>query len=223
MKKLTEKPELLIIKDTRVCVLTWYNNDVVLDLKTSQEQVFNHLNLKINAYFDEELTHAKFMDYCLKNFDSDVFIFFDLDCIPLDERVLENMVEELIKEDCIIGIEQSANHINADFIYAGPACFGITKNVYDKIGGASFDGTYRSDVAQEYTYLSYEKGILVKFFELISSKNNKWRLGRDRFFGNGCLYSFKDSNIYHQFQTGIEEQKEDFKLECQKVINNEKK
>jgi hypothetical protein len=222
MKKLTESPELLSIRDKKVCVLTWYNNDIVSDLKLAQEKVFNHFNLKINTYFDENLTHAKFMDYCLQNFESDIFIFFDLDCIPLDNRVIENIVDELIKEDCIVGIEQSANHLNPDFIYAGPACFGITKSIYDKIGGVSFDGTHRSDVAQEYTYLSYEKNISVKFFELISSKNNKWKLGGNRFFGNGCLYSFKDSKIYHQFQTGIEEQKEDFKLECEKIVGNEK-
>lgn len=220
IKKLTEKPDLLIINGKKVCVLTWFNNHIVYDLYNTQQQIFKHFDLTINVYFDENLTHAKFMDYCLKTIDSDIFIFFDLDCVPTDGKICENIVDELIKEDCIIGIEQTANHLDSNFIYAGPACFGITKEVFEKLGKPSFDGTYRSDVAQECTYLAYEKNIKVKFLELISSKNNKWKLGPNRFFGNGCFYKFKDSKIYHQFQTNIEGEKNDFKLECEKIINN---
>lgn len=220
MKNLTEKPDLLLINGKKVCVLTWFNNHVVSDLHNTQQQIFKHFGLTINTYFDENLTHAKFMDYCLKNIESDIFIFFDLDCVPMDNKIYDNIVEELTKEECIIGIEQTANHLDSNFIYAGPACFGITKDVYNKLGGVSFDGTHRSDIAQEYTYLAYENNVSVKFIELISSKNNKWKLGRDRFFGNGCFYTFKDSKIYHQFQTNLEDQKNEFKLECEKIINN---
>ena len=162
------------------------------------------------------------MDYCLNNFNSDIFIFFELDCVPLDDKIIENIVHELTNEECIIGIEQSANHLSPNFIYAGPACFGITKEVYDKLGKPSFDGTNRSDVAQECTYLAYEKNIKVKFIELIYSKNNKWQLGNDRFFGNGCFYKINDSKIYHQFQSHIEEQKNDFKNECEKIVKKNK-
>ena len=73
---------------------------------------------------------------------------------------------------------------------------------------------------EEMINLAYENNVSVKFIELISSKNNKWKLGRDRFFGNGCFYTFKDSKIYHQFQTNLEDQKNEFKLECEKIINN---
>jgi hypothetical protein len=220
MKRLDELPEIIKIKDKNVCVLTWFNHERVLDLKEIQEKIFKHFNLSLNVYFDSNLTHAKFMDFCLKNIDSDIFIFFDLDCVPLDERIYINIVDELLNDECIIGIEQTANHLDSNFIYAGPACFAITKDLYNKLGGISFDGTNRSDVAQEYTYLCYEKNITVKFIKLISCKNNKWKLGIDRFFGNGCLYEFKDSKIYHQFQTNIEEQKIDFKQECKKIISN---
>ena len=221
MKRLNEQPETIIINGKTVCVLTWFNNFIVSDLYNTQQEIFKHFGLTINTYFDEKLTHAIFMDYCLKNIKSDIFIFFDLDCVPMDNRIIKNIVDELIKEECIIGIEQTANHLDSNFIYAGPACFGITKQVYDKLGGVSFDGTYRSDIAQEHTYVAYEKNISVKFIELISSKNNKWKLGKERFFGNGCFYSFKDSKIYHQFQTNLEDQKNEFKLECKKIINNE--
>jgi hypothetical protein len=95
---------------------------------------------------------------------------------------------------------------------------GVNEN--DVLFLPAFDGTHRSDIAQEYTYLCYENNITVKFIKLVSSKNSKWKLGRDRFFGNGCFYEFKDSAIYHQFQTNLEEQKQDFKLECEKIINN---
>lgn len=220
MKKITEKPDLLMINGKTVCVLTYFNNNNILDIQKAHESVFKHFNLTINTYFDENMKAYEFMDYWMKNIESDIFIFFELDCVPLDNKIYENIVDELIKEECIIGIEQTANHLDSNFIYAGPACFGITKDVYNKLGKLSFDGTRRSDVAQEYTYLAYENNISVKFIELVSSKNNKWQLGRDRFFGNGCFYTFKDSKIYHQFQTNLEDQKNDFKLECEKIINN---
>ena len=220
MKKLNEQPTILNINNKRVCVLTWFNHDIGLEIQQTQETVFKHLNLNIDCYLDPSLTHAKFMDYSLNNFDSDIFIFFDLDCIPLDDRIYDNIVEELLKEECIIGIEQTANHLDSNFIYAGPACFGITKEVYGKLGSISFDGTGRSDIAQEHTYLAYEKGVKVKFIKLTSSKNQKWKLGSDRFFGNGCVYEFKDSKIYHQFQINSEEQKLDFKTECSKILDN---
>ena len=217
MKKLTEQPETILINNKVVTILTYFNNFIVLDLQTLHEKVFKHFNLTINTYYDENLNVQKFMDYALNNFNSNIYIFFELDCIPLDGRIIKNLVTELSNDDCIIGIEQSANHLNPNFIYAGPACFGITKNVFNKLGKLSFEGTFRSDVAQ-----AYENNISVKFIELISSKNNKWKLGSDRFFGNGCIYKFKDSKIYHQFQSHQEEQKIDFKVECEKIINQNK-
>ena len=221
MMKLDKSPETIIIDGKKVCALTWLNNERVLGIKNIQEKVFKHFRLPINVYFDDNLTHAKFMDHSLKYFDSDIFIFFDLDCVPLDDRLYKNIVEEIISEDCIIGIEQTANHLDPNFIYAGPACFGITKELYNKLGQVTFDGNYRSDIAQEYTYLAYENNIKVKFIKLISSKNNKWKLGKDRFFGNGCFYKLNDSKIYHQFQTNLEEQRLDFKLECERIIRDE--
>jgi hypothetical protein len=220
MKNLTEKPDLLLINGKKVCVLTYFNSINILETQKLHESVFKHFNLTLNTYFCENMKACDFLDYWIKNIESDIFIFFELDCIPLDSKIYENIVNELLKEECIIGIEQTANHLDSNFIYAGPACFGITKDVYNKLGSVSFDGTYRSDIAQEHTYLAYEKNIKVKFLELISSKNSKWKLGTNRFFGNGCIYSLNDSKIYHQFQTNLEEQRNEFKLECQKIINH---
>jgi len=220
MKNLNDSPNILNIKGKDVCVLTWFNSNIVYDIYENQKKVFDKLEMSIDCYFDESLTHAKFMDHSLKNFKSDIFIFFDLDCIPTDKGLYENIVNELTKEECIIGIEQSANHLDPNFIYAGPACFAITKELYDKLGQISFDGTQRSDVAQEHSYVCYEKGVKVKFFELVSSKNNKWKLGPDRFFGNGCFYKLNENIIYHQFQTPLLEEKTDFFSKCEKIINN---
>ena len=171
MKNLNETPETITISGKTVSVLSFFGHNRVLDIHESQQKVFKHFGLTINTYFEEGISHANFMNYCLKNFESDIFIFIDLDCVPLDDRIYKNIVNELISEECIIGIEQTANHKDPNFIYAGPACFGITKEVYNKFGGVSFDGTHRSDVAQEYTYISYENNITVKFIELISSRN----------------------------------------------------
>ena len=196
---------------------------MVQDLYENQKKVFKYFSLHIDAYYKESLSHAKFMDYALKNFESDIYIFFDLDCIPLNSNLYENIVNEILKDECIIGIEQSANHLNPNFIYAGPACFAITKDIYNKLNQASFDGTHRSDIAQEYSYLCLENKIKIKFFEIVSNKNNKWKLGGNRFFGNGCIYKLNENLIYHQFQTHIIEEKEDFIKECKKIYEQKSK
>jgi hypothetical protein len=198
-------------------VLTWFNSHSVRDVYENQKRIFELLNLHIDCYFDERLTHSGFMEYSLLNFDSDIFLFFDLDCIPINREIYFTIVKELNSEECIIGIEQSANHLNPDFIYAGPACFAITKNLYDKLEKPSFAGNSRSDIAQEISYICREKNIKIKFFELISSKNSKWKLGRNKFFGNGSLYKLGSDFVYHQFQINIPEQKNDFFEECKKI------
>lgn len=221
MKKLNENPEILLIENQKVCVLSWFNSMNVYDLYETQSKVFSHFGLKINHYFDKSLTHAIFMDYCLKNIECDIFIFFDLDCVPLTNNIYEKIVKKHIQGETIMGIEQSSQHVKPNFIYAGPACFSITKKLYEKINKPSFDGIFmRSDVAEEISYSCLNYKIPITFFKLISCKNNKWKLGEERYFGNGCYYELEDIKIYHQFQTNLEEQKKDFKLECKKIINN---
>lgn len=221
MKRLDETPETIEIKGKKICVLSWFNHERVNDLYEIQKKVFKKFDMKINHYFDPNMTHAKFMDYSLLNFDADIFIFFDLDCIPVMEGLYEMIVDEHLKNDCVIGIEQSSQHFTPNFIYAGPACFSISKKVYNLLGNISFDGImFRSDVAEEISYACIKNQIPLKFFELVSSKNNKWKLGDDRFFGNGCYYKMNEKLIYHQFQTNLDEQKRDFENECINLINN---
>jgi hypothetical protein len=94
MKKITEKPDLLMINGKTVCVLTYFNNNNILDIQKAHESVFKHFNLTINTYFDENMKAYEFMDYWMKNIESDIFIFFELDCVPLDNKIYPGIVCE---------------------------------------------------------------------------------------------------------------------------------
>ena len=74
MKNLSEHPKVLIIDNKRVVVLTWFNSHSVRDVYENQKRIFELLNLHIDCYFDERLTHSGFMEYSLLNFDSDIWI-----------------------------------------------------------------------------------------------------------------------------------------------------
>lgn len=48
-------------------------------------------------------------------------------------------------------MEQAANHIDNSYIFAGPACFAISKIAYDKLGKPSFKSSKLVDTAGELT------------------------------------------------------------------------
>lgn len=205
--------------------LTYYKNKTVficsycfesLDERVSvyQKKVFEHLEIKINQYVGS-IRHPEFMDYIVKNFDFDFFIFFDIDCIPMKKEIIEYIIER-IGFDSLIGIEQQCNsNESIDHIYAGPACFGISKVFYEEIGKPSFQENKRSDVGEEITYTCEKLSKKYHLFRKNYSENKLWKLGND-YFGHGTVY--EDELLYHQFQ--ICQNVEKFIQKCKEVLEN---
>jgi hypothetical protein len=190
------------IKDKKVGVFSCYFNNIHPDLLIYQKKVFEHFNMLINQELEndylingmlERANHGKYLDRIIKTVDADIFIFFDIDAIPLKNGLFEYIVNELSDNNSIIGVEQSFYFQDK---YAGPACFGISKNTYEKLGSPSFCPVENlCDTAGLLTLKAKEYGVNVKYFTIYDSFNKLWKC-ENKWYGLGTNYC---NLIYHQF------------------------
>jgi hypothetical protein len=215
--KLLNKKEIKFttIADKKVFISSYSYENLNKDITSHQENVFNKFKIDLNQFVGK-IRHAEFMDYIMSNIDSEIYVFFDVDCIPLKEGVIEFLVDK-IKYDSMIGIEQQCNSLTTnEHIYAGPACFAITKTFYEQLGKPSFSENRRSDVGEELTFISESKNKEFHLLEKKSSEDNIWKLKGGRFFGHGTIYG--DDLVYHQFE--IRKFHDKFIKRCKEIIES---
>jgi hypothetical protein len=183
--------------ETIIKIFSFYQDNISDKIVEYQKKVFDYFNINLIQEHNNDLNHPEYLDFKINNEDFDVIIFFDIDCIPLKHGLIEHIVNELSDNNSIIGVEQANQH-NPNNIYAAPACFGITKNVFEKLEKPSFKYIKTHDVGGEFTIKSIEKNVNVKYFNIKKSLNKKWKCG-EKIFGNGTIY---DDWLYHQFELG---------------------
>ena len=192
--------------------LAWLNANS--DFPLYQKKVFDKFGLKLNQTF-QNIDHAQWLTIISRYEDVDYLIFFDMDAIPLRKDFLEIVIARMYRKNKILGIEQKANHIPNSSIYAGPACFVISKSTYLELGQPSYSHTHRGDVGEELSILSREKGIEVDLFKFKSCLNPKWPYGDGRYFGIGTTY---EDLVFHNFESRANAQVNFFVNKCKEVI-----
>ena len=206
--------EILQKNNIKIIIVSYQYNNLDNLVSKYQYDVFKKFNIELNQ-FQGNLKHSEFMNNIINNYDCDFYIFFDIDCIPLKEGIIEYIVEK-IGQNSMIGIEQQSNSpFILSHIYAGPACFGISKQFYNDLGRPSFNGTDRSDVGEELTYSCEEKNKKFHIFKKTFSENNLWRLGLNDYFGHGTIYD--NDLLYHQFE--IFKNQDKFINKCKEILN----
>ncbi len=178
-------------------IFSCYEDNISTKIISYQKKVFDLFNMELNQELTDK-SHPDYLDYKINSEYFDIIIFFDIDCIPLKPNLYEYIVKQLSDNNSLIGVEQSANHIDKNYIFAGPACFAITKQVYEKLNKPSFRSTKLTDTAGEITLAAKQNNVNVKLFKIKSSLNKKWKCG-NKWFGNGTIY---DDWLYHQFELG---------------------
>lgn len=207
--------DILTINNKKVFVCSYGFENLSNDIFSYQKKVFDKLNIPLNQFIGNK-RHPEFMDFIINTLDMDYFVFFDIDCIPLRENVIEELIGA-IGETTMIGIEQQCNSRNiVDHIYAGPACFAISKNFYAELGKPSFNETHRGDVGEELTFVCENLGKEFKVIPKTHSEDEIWRLKGGRFFGHGTTYG---DMVYHQFE--IRSYNGNFINKCKEILNNE--
>jgi len=205
-----------IIDGRLVKAFCCYFTNIPKEMVEIQKKVFDKFGMHLNQELSR-VPHGIYMDNIMKNIDSDIYIFFDIDAIPLKPGLYEYMVEQIKDDNSLIGIEEAPNHVDYRNVYAGPACFGITRVVYDKIGKPTFMGKAgRCDTAGELTFAAQKHNVDVKLILIEKSMDRIWRCGENKWFGHGTFY---DGWVYHEFETPTLIYQMQFISRCKHVLS----
>lgn len=186
----------MIINGRDVQAFSCYMNNVPKKFVDSQKAVFDRFGMELNQELTYLPYHHQWLDNKIKTLDFDIIIFFDIDCIPLKPGLYEYIVDQISDNNSFIGAEQVNQTRSPDFVYAAPSCFGITKEVYEKMNRPSFELSDDYDCGAEFSLVAPKYGTDIKMFKITSSINKKW-LCLDKRYGNGTIY---DGWLYHQFE-----------------------
>nr|QMP82888.1 MAG: hypothetical protein [Caudoviricetes sp.] len=198
--------------------LHWNNTN---ELAEMHKEVTKHLDVPVHYHNLNGVPHGLFCDEVMRQVDSDVIGFMDIDCVPTNKEIVERCIRWAIDNNSFIGLAQSSNHIKPA-IHVSAACtfYFMTKECYQYLGSPSFLETARSDVSQEISHIADEKGKTYRsIYPLYYDKEpaeGKWRLNNYGYFGIGSYYP---GGIYNLFQGRYAENVELFSKRCKQIID----
>ena len=199
--------------------LHWNNIDN--RILENHKKIMKFFEIPMNYHNLDKVSHGHWMQWVIKKSDADVILFFEPDCIPLNNNFI-NYIRYCHKYKTFIGIGQVSNHIPPkSHIYAGPGFFCISKTAFNNLGEPNFCETHRSDVAEEVSYRAENIGLKYRalmptYFER-EPEEGLWPLGNLGFYGIGTVY---DNSIYHLFQSRLSKNIDLFVEKCEKVLTN---
>ncbi len=200
-------------KKRHYLLASYFMDNISKEVVDSQQKVFRKFGLNL-LQFKSYKQHPFALNDIIRNINGfDYVIFFDIDAIPMTENAVHKLLYNCDFYNGIVGASQQANHINTDHIYAGPSCLAMSMEIYERLGRPSFEWTKRSDVGEEITWLSQERGIPVCLLKTSSIELEKWALGKDGRFGLGTTY---ENEIYHAFESRFESER--FIEKCRSVL-----
>jgi len=197
--------------------LHWDNVDPVM--LEAHKRVMHYSNTPVNYHHLHGTNHGRWMEHVLKEARSDVVVFFEPDCIPLNMS-FHTYIKYAFKYQTFVGIAQVSNHIPPkSHIYAAPGFYCISKKAYQLLGQPSFTETYRSDTAEEISYLAEEKGLryraLMPTYFYSEPSEGLWPLSNLGYYGIGTVF---DNSIFHLYQSRTAQNIELFTKVCNQVI-----
>lgn len=194
-------------------------NNVNKDMLHAHMKVMDNFGILMNYSNADGVNHGLWMQKVIQNSSSDVVIFFEPDCIPLNKKYLE-YIRYAYKHNTLVGIAQVSNHIPPrSHIYAAPGFYAISRKMYDELGSPSFTETRRSDTAEEISYIAETRGkryraLLPTAFEKAPAEG-VWPLSNIAYYGIGTVF---DNSIYHLYQSRMAENIELFVKRCNEVV-----
>lgn len=226
------------------CIISFYMDNI--DPKTVELQQlvvkkfnvseFPHYSIKTNMRHGLSIDHFWAMNGIrngyfenLKvdvNVNHDIVVILDIDCVPLNPQAIDELVT-VANQGTLVGNVQRSNHIENDqHLFVAPSCMGIHRDIFRKIGSPSAVETFRSDVAEEYTFCAEDHEIPVDFF--IPSRFDEppqeapsWKLREGMpEFGRGTTFKNKNNDelFWHSFQIFHPGQQEKFHQKCLKLL-----
>jgi hypothetical protein len=202
----------------RVHTLAW--PDVDTRMINAHESVMKHFGISA-TYYRVHMPHGEWMDkVCKDEFETgaEVVCFLEIDCVPTCETIMARAYRWTKDNRGILGIAQSANHLDPCHIYAGPAFYMVHRDAWQKVG-KTFSEQPTSDVAQEFTKVAERLGVRVRCIYplnyLYPADEGRWVLGNYGYFGRGTHYS---GGVFHMFQGRTNNAINTFVDVCDKIV-----
>lgn len=202
--------------------------------------------------FKANMRHGVFLDYfwglngvkagvlkqenIQQNFNYDVVIILDIDCVPLQPNAFELYAAEAYNGN-LIGNAQRTNHLNnGKHVFAAPSASAISKQTYVKIHAPSALETDRSDVLEEYTWAAESFGVPVKKimplrydraplrYDWEKDQPPYWELGDNMpVYGMGTTYGDQEHGelFWHNFQIRLPGQEQMFWKKCEEILTRD--
>lgn len=200
--------------------------DNLVPYKTFQKMVFDKLNIPIyqlpkyiSEYNDPKHQAGTFKPI-IESTDHDFYIFFDIDCIPLNVYFYEKIVNKIKDGNTLAGAIQTANHLpNPINSYVSQAFMGISREVFYKIGCPNGISDFNHDEFQSYTELCIKNEINIEYWMPTKVEIPMWKLYKNSIhigeFGIGTTY---ENMIYHNFASRDGSYFDYFVDKCKEVI-----
>ena len=205
----------------KISVNTLYWDNIDPRIVESNKKVMKKFDIPIN-YNRSDIDHGMWMDIVMQNVIADIYVFFDIDCVPITRDAYDYSLKYVISRNTFIGNAQVSNHIEPKkHIYAAPSFFAISRDCYKTLNETSFCTTYRSDVGEELSYVAESLDIKYKVlyptkFDKPSETDGVWKLSNYGFYGIGTIFEDK---FYHLFQSRLANNVELFEKRCNEIVN----
>jgi hypothetical protein len=198
---------------------TLYWDNTPVEQINAHKLVTEHFDLPVN-YYEENTPHGKWMDRVMRNSTSDLIVFFDSDCVPIDKDAVLNCIKYVQKTKTFLGVAQASNHIPPmSHVYAAPAFYIIAKECWERLGRPSFSESRRGDVAEEVSYTAEEYGIRYRCLYPSTFEREPvegiWPLGNYGYYGVGTTF---DNTVYHLYQGRMGNNIELFVERCKEIV-----
>lgn len=207
--------------------LAWSNIDD--KMMEGHKSVYEHFDIPI-AYTRDNYDHGEWMDYICQTEDADLFVFFDVDCIPLNETIINSCIEYCSMTGGFVGPAQASNHYGPPIpshVFASPAFFMMPKTTYQSLNCPTFRSVQgRSDVGQEVSRVADEMGVPyhclypTKYERGLRTSNPLGydKLGNYGRYGIGTVYGNDD--VYHLYEGRTKKNVDKFVERCSQVIED---
>lgn len=202
-----------------VNTLYWKDNNPLIEQIHSK--IMKKFDIPIN-YTIENVHHGVWIDHILNTINSDIYVFFDGDCVPLTRNAFDEAIQHCVN-GYLVGNAHVTNCIKAKHdLFCGAAFLVINKSYYEKIKKPSAIGNKRSDIAQEFTRAAIDLELRLKMnfpttFQDLPS-GGIWRLSGYGYYGVGTIY---DEKIYHLWQSRFSKNVELFENTGNCILNED--
>lgn len=202
-------------------IITFYNEKINSDIVKHQKMVFDFFGYEINQInVTNWISHGKSVDDFLLTIkdENDVICLFDIDCIPLNNKIINDAISWCSQNIGIFSVAQKAAEIKNPIIHASPAFMVFSKKTYDFLGKPTFQTNQRSDCGAEMTHMAREKGVEIRMLYPNHVEIPIWDLDSYIKFGHGTTYG---DSIFHSFESrfGRDALTSIFIKKCKEVLN----